>query len=428
MNRREFLKDLALTAAALPSMSSKVLGAPDADMTQDWLARWEKNILGVAGRRYCDKETGEELGWLVSPFLNGFYYGYLATRDPKWVEMLIDWTDSCIRRGIKEPDGFLGWPKSGMDAAESLYTDSLLGEAMTLRPVVLMADEILKAPALKDKFGPQAQAYLKLAEQVFEKWDSRGCWREVPDGGLWVVPLFGIDPKTGNWTEGYARRSTDGFSNPANKENHIARWLLAMYDVTKKPVYRERAEKWFRLVKSRMKTREGGKYCVWNYWDPAGPWDYKANGSPKHWVGVHPNGGYYGIDVEAIVTAFEHGLVFTKDDIQRLIATNRDFMWNQQVAGAKFQRIDGGQPNLRWRNSPGTLWMALVPHDETLRKIFLANHNPSGWGGLSATPWFLARETPGAPGTLWAKGFATCTLGVGSRNNGWHRQGRRPWR
>ena len=28
------------------------------------------------------KETGEELGWLVSPFLNGFYYGYMATRDP----------------------------------------------------------------------------------------------------------------------------------------------------------------------------------------------------------------------------------------------------------------------------------------------------------------------------------------------------------
>ncbi len=105
-----------------------------------------ENILGDARSRYCDKEMGEELGWLVSPFLNGFYYGYLATRDPKWIEMLIDWTDSCIRRAVKEPDGFLGWPKSGMDAAESFYTDSLLGEAMFLRPVVLMAGDILKTP------------------------------------------------------------------------------------------------------------------------------------------------------------------------------------------------------------------------------------------------------------------------------------------
>src|SRR5579872_7269419 len=35
----------------------------------DWLSRWEKNILADAEHnRYCDKETGEELGWLVSPF------------------------------------------------------------------------------------------------------------------------------------------------------------------------------------------------------------------------------------------------------------------------------------------------------------------------------------------------------------------------
>jgi len=63
------------------------------------------------------------------------------------------------------------------------------------------------------------------------------------------------------------------------------------------------------------------------------------------------------------------------------------------VAGAKFQRIDGGSADPRWRNSPGVLWTSLVPYDDTLRKVFLANHNPSGWGGLSATPWFLARES-----------------------------------
>ena len=170
-----------------------------------------------------------------------------------------------------------------------------------------------------------------MAEQVFEKWDRRGCWRGVKSGGVWVVPPFGIDRQTGQWTDGYQRRNTDGFSLPANKQNFVALWLLAMHDATKKPVYRERAEKWWRLMKSRMRLRDGGKYSVWNYWDPAGPWDYKPDGSPKHWVGVHPNGGYYAIDVEGIVTAYEHGLVFAKEDLDRLMATNRDFMWNQQV-------------------------------------------------------------------------------------------------
>ena len=98
---------------------------------------------------------------------------------------------------------------------------------------------------------------------------------------------------------------------------------------------------------------------------------------------MHPNGGYYAIDVEGIVAAYEHGLVFGKEDLSRLIATNRDFMWNQQITGAEFQRIDGGKPDPRWKNSPGVLWTALVPHDETLRKVFEANHKPESWGGLA---------------------------------------------
>ncbi len=102
----------------------------------------------------------------------------------------------------------------------------------------------------------------------------------------------------------------------------------------------------------------------------------------------------YVIDVEAIVAAFEHGLVFDRADIDRLIDTNRDFMWNQEVPGAKFQRIDGGQPDPRWRNNPGVLWTALVPYDAALRKIFLANHRPDSWGGLSLTPWFLSLSPP----------------------------------
>ncbi len=406
MSRRLFLRDAAVTAVmlglAVGLAGSEAVGAPgekvgpkmDEARAREWLSRWEANLLSEARHRYCDRELGEEIGWLVSPFLNGFYYGYLATGDTKWVALLVDWADAVIKRGMKEPDGYIGWPKAagaGTSAVDDFVTDNQLGEAMGLRPIVLMADKIRKTPALQAKYAGKAEEYLALAEQVFHKWDSRGCWREVKHGGLWVVPPFGIDAKTGQWTEEYARRKTDGFSHPANKQNFIAEWLIALYDVTKKPVYRERAEQWARQMKSRMRSRENGKYYVWNYWDPAGPWDYKADGTPKHWVGVHPNGGYYTIDVEGIVTAYEHGLVFTKPEIDRLIATNSDFMWNKQVKGAKFQRIDGDQPDPRWKDSPGVLWTALVPYDETLRKIFEANHNPASWGGLAATPHYLAR-------------------------------------
>jgi hypothetical protein len=387
----------AKAPAARPVSVAQPAAKMDDALARDWLARWEKNILGDVRNRYCDREMGEEIGWLVSPFLNGFYYGYVATGDPKWCDLLVDWADAVINRGVKEPDGYIGWPKAdGASTAsvKSFTTDNQLGDAMALRPMVLMAGEILKNPALKAKYGKKAEEYLRLSEQMFQKWDSRGAWRETKEGGLWVVPPFGLDPATGKWTEGYDKRATDGFSLPPNKQNHIACWLIAMYDVTGKPVYRDRAEKWWRVQKSRMTLREDGKYFVWNYWDAGGPWDFKADGSPKHWVGVHPNGGYYAADLEGIATAYEHGLVFTKADIDRLVSTNRDFMWNREVAGAKFQRIDGGKPEQRWAKSPGVLWTALAPHDETLRKVFEANHDPAGWGGLSATPWYLSRFAP----------------------------------
>ena len=53
---------------------------------------------------------GEDIAWEMTPAMDGFYYGYMATKNTKYVDMLVDWTDSLIKRAIKEPDGFVGWP------------------------------------------------------------------------------------------------------------------------------------------------------------------------------------------------------------------------------------------------------------------------------------------------------------------------------
>jgi hypothetical protein len=255
-----------------------------------------------------------------------------------------------------------------VDSLDDFKADSLLGEAMCLRSVVLMAGEIRKDPALKEKYGAKAESYIKLAEQTFEKWDKRGAWRDTEGGGnISLVLPFGIDAETAKWTAGYETRNApgNGFSHPNNKANHTARWLTAMFDVTGKPVYKERAEKWFRLMKSRMKLNDDGNYKIWNYWEPAGPWDYKPDDTTKHWVGVHPRTGYYSIDAEGIVDAYEHGLVFTKADIDRLIAT--------ALAEKRY-------------------WTALVPYSEAIRKHFEDTHEPDTWGGLRVAPWYLSLQ------------------------------------
>lgn len=367
--------------------------------TGRWLERWNQAITtGAARDRFCDTETGEELGWLVSPYANGFYQGWRATGDEGWINRLIAWTDAWTKRAVTEPDGYPGWPKpgSGSRFEQAHYNDSLLGEAMALKPAILMAAAIRKDPALAKKYGAKADEWIELAERIFEKWDQRGGWRETREGGLWVVPEFGLTAGATAWTDGWSTRTTTGFSNPANKQNAITNWVIALADATGKPVYRDRAEKWWRVMKSRMKTRERTPWLVWNYWDPGGPWDANPDGTLKHWVGVHPNGGYYGIDVDGIVNAFEHHLVFDRRDLDALIATNRDFMWNRTMNGATFGMIDGGKADSRWPDSPGVLWTALIPYDDTLRRIFESTHRPDGWGGLGLTPWYLSLRPGGA--------------------------------
>ncbi len=361
--------------------------------TADWKLKWSKSIEAEARTRYCDREMGEEIGWLVSPFLEGFANGYKATGDRHWVDMFADWTDAWTKRGIVEPDGYLGWPKedgASTQVVPGLYTDNELGDAMALKPAVELANIILKSPSLTSIYGVKAKSWIELSERMFQKWDSRGCWRKVAGGGVWVVPMFGIDKITGKWTDGYARKDIDGFTLPDNKQNLIAGWMLAMYDATGKNVYRDRAASWFSVMHSRMRLRADGKYFVWNYWDPAGPWDYKPNGETRHWVGVHPNGGYYEVDVRAIADAHRRGIVFSREDLNRLIATNKEFMWNQNVQDPHFSRIDGGEPADPWRKTPGVLWTGLLPYDATLRALFEAKHDPASWSGLALTPWYLA--------------------------------------
>ena len=137
MTRRKFLKDFSGTALALAAAQSfgshSVWAAPaqgaapwiEPALAKSWLEQWQKYILNEARSRYCDKELGEEIGWLISPFLNGFYYGWMATHESEWIDHLVDWTDSWVRRGITEPDGFIGWPKTsaaGTDTDHSTLT------------------------------------------------------------------------------------------------------------------------------------------------------------------------------------------------------------------------------------------------------------------------------------------------------------------
>ena len=94
-----------------PAVPVRTLTRMDEAKRKDWLARWHHSICGEArGYRTCDREVGEGIAWGMTPIMDGFYYGYIATKDTKYVDLWVDWTDSLLKRAVKEPDGYLGWP------------------------------------------------------------------------------------------------------------------------------------------------------------------------------------------------------------------------------------------------------------------------------------------------------------------------------
>jgi hypothetical protein len=99
----------AAAAGSAAAGPAKTLAKMDDARSKDWLARWEKNMAGQQGDRYCDKAVGEDIG-TAGFVMNGFCYGYMATGDSKWIDLEIDWADSMFKRAVQEPDGYLGWP------------------------------------------------------------------------------------------------------------------------------------------------------------------------------------------------------------------------------------------------------------------------------------------------------------------------------
>src|SRR3989338_3768235 len=85
----------------------------------------------------------------------------------------------------------------------------------------------------------------------------------------------------------------------------------------------------------------------------------------KDSVGVHPSAGYYSIDAQGIVEAYENGIVFNGSDMNRLITT--------ALAENRY-------------------WTALVAYHTSIQNSFESSNQPGGWNGLQSTPRYLAMQ------------------------------------
>ena len=328
-----------------------------------------------------DKYTGDNWTWHTCHPMNGFIDSYLATRDTAWLDVAVEYFDWTISLLMTSPDGHKGWIGPAYRMQERLG-EHPIGDGIMIEPMVRFAALVLKdEPALAAKYGKAANVYVELAEkQKFGKWIARGTWREDGSYGAFTVwPWTYTEEENERW-----REPPEGMSlitMPVNMQVHWGVTAARLHRITGKAQWRRMAEMIFNLAKSRLNLYDD--HYSWNYWDPFGPWDIKANNPQdfNHWINPHPYVNYQLGEVSKFVAAFNHGITFDATDMKRFVRTNIHVMWNGSLEEIKWRNSDAAvQMAALGEVRPGTpkadgkfagiLWDSLVQFDATARKIY----------------------------------------------------------
>ncbi len=328
----------------------------------------------LAGNANLDQEPGEGWAWHASHSMDRFVRAYLAWGGTVWLDTAVQYFDFVIDHMREGPDGYMGWIGPYI-YDNDVWCDVHIADAILINHMLRFALVIKEDPDLHDDYWEHAQRYIDLARvDFFEKWDSRGTWYDDGRYGNYHMWDHYLEPNDfSEWHHDETRSiHNSGLGNPANKNNSMGVAALRLYRLTGDEQYRDKAEKIFRNLKSRFHRYvfDGFDTVTWNYWEPAVPTDINpANNTTRHWVNVHPYRNYQAGEVGEIVEAYHSGIVFDETDIQRIINTNLEVMWN------------GDMDNPSWNNSnfhttgygddvtAGTRWGALEDFSQTIRDL-----------------------------------------------------------
>ena len=314
----------------------------------------------VMGNGNLRNTTGEQFTWHMAAGAHDFLEGFQATgkTDAEWLVQAQRYYDWCIETAVSnDPDGFPGTIGAGIgedidQASTTTEADTLVGDANLCWPLVHFAELVKADPALHERFGATADRYIELATRmVWEKWNHRGCYYEDARG----FGSYRTHEKClakGDRTTWIDRR--DVISDNLNKHYKAGVVILGLWRITGKTEYADRVFAVFARAKAMFRYLPEGDRIVWNFWMPHGPYDITGS-TPKSWVGVHPSrAGYQSFEAGAFLEVYDSGLVFTQQDMERIVRTN---VW----------MIQNGNRSADGTSDAGTLWAALAGLDPTLK-------------------------------------------------------------
>lgn len=341
-----------LRAACLAALLAAGAAAADLSTPQQVFDR-------AMGNGALKTSTGEQFTWNAAFRAHAFVNGWIATgrSDAAWLEMAQRYFDWCLERGVSDdPDGYPG--TIGADIGTTIdkaatIADTVVGDANIAWPLLEFAEAVRSDPALRQRFGARADAYIALATRMcWEKWDRRGCYVQDSLGwGSYRTYDKAIDKADrAKWVP-----RGNPISDNLNKHYKAGMVFLHLWRLTGTEAYRDRVRAIFGRAKAMFRLLPDEDRVVWNFWMPHGPWDM-AGTSPRSWVAVHPDRpAYQAFEAAAFLAVYDAGLVFDRQDMERIVRTNRWMIANG------LQSADGS-------SKAGTVWDALAGLDPEIRR------------------------------------------------------------
>ena len=337
----------------------------------------------ISNPAFVKNAKGEGFCWNARVNMDLFITYYNLTKNTEWLDASVKYYDWLLARRDNDPEGYKGW--IGPYEFDNRYIqDALVGEAILMTSIldfVMLANE---SPALKNKYAEKIKEYVAAADKdFFDKWDKRGCWVDDGPFGAYIEFSKYLKPDLKEWFTPTGSRG--GTSHPFNKQMEVGQVSLRLYKITGLKKYKDRAEKIYFTAKSHFQYFDG-HYC-WNYKDPLVPADVDlVRGDTRHWCDVHMWWAQYQAgEVSKIVEAYNYGIVFDKQDIQRIINTNLKVMWNGDKVNPVYINSNGkgaahdttgraGFVRGNGHSNPfydaGDLWTGLLQFDQTIRDLY----------------------------------------------------------
>ena len=302
---------------------------------------------------------GGEIAWGESYHLAALVEMLDATRDPKYAELIVklsDWItrsrdDRQRQRDEIRAQVVAAWSSTnyskGKRYAWAVHT------GMIVAPMARFAAVVRNDPTLQERWSADADRLLKTAEEAVAV--HQGDYREGPgaDEGFVYSP--------------YLKKHL-----PLNMQNALARAWLAIDDATRSSQHREHVTRLAQFMKNRLRAMDDGSY-VWAYWPPLeGPGDSFEDIS------------HATINVDFMVLCFEHGIVFTREDLARL---EKALLKRVLLADDRVSDTVGGGDKFNKFASAVLKWGRLGRHFPAVRERLIAFSRSPG----------LDRETTAVP-------------------------------